>query len=364
MIRQELPHETYIEMAIQYYDWNMAEEALRMLELAPAHPMVQIWQAYILDRTGKKGEAANKLDMAMAASPELVFPFRPSMIKLFSWANEQKPNWKWRYYEALIYWQTNQAAMAKALFNSCGTEPDFAPFYLAKAQLFRTDPVVVKASVERAYQIDPASWRTGLEMSRLYTRQKELDKALLVAGKNYKSHPDNCVIGLQYSNVLMLNGKYTETLSTLSHIQMLPAESDKWSGEIDCHTLFRETNILIALNQMKAGKWAKAVKYLKDAETWPDNLGSGEPYFADNRITQFFAAYCFEKLKDKSQSDKSFNYLKTYKNPDEQASPLGNQLTGMAVKGERNFKTITEELINSKSKNRDIEILRMFLPIL
>ena len=52
-IRQEMPHETYIEMAIQYYNWNMEEEALRMLDLAPVHPMVQLWQAWMLDRAGK-----------------------------------------------------------------------------------------------------------------------------------------------------------------------------------------------------------------------------------------------------------------------------------------------------------------------
>ena len=49
-IRQELPHETFIEMAIRYYEWNMEEEALKMLELAPVHPMVQLWQAWLLDR--------------------------------------------------------------------------------------------------------------------------------------------------------------------------------------------------------------------------------------------------------------------------------------------------------------------------
>ena len=31
-IRQEMPHETYIEMAIQYYEWNMEDEALQILE--------------------------------------------------------------------------------------------------------------------------------------------------------------------------------------------------------------------------------------------------------------------------------------------------------------------------------------------
>ena len=94
-------------------------------------------------------------------------------------------------------------------------EPDFAPFYLAKAKLFRDDPAVVKESVEEAYLLDPASWRTGMEMAKLYVKQNQPEKALQTAKKNYKTHPDNCMAGLQYANILSLNGKYTETLKDI-----------------------------------------------------------------------------------------------------------------------------------------------------
>ena len=48
---------------------------------------------------------------------------------------------------------------------------------------------------------------------------------------------------------------------------------------------------------MEKGRWKKAVIYLNQAETWPENLFSGEPYLPDNRITQFLRAYCFGMLK-------------------------------------------------------------------
>ena len=364
LIRQELPYETYIEMAVQYYEWNMEEEALLMLDLAPEDPMVQVWQAWLLDRAGFEGDADDKLMQAVDASPDLVFPYRPQMVELFSWANQIIPSWKWLYYEALICWQHNQLNLARSLFNSCGMEPDFAPFYLAKAKLFSDEPSVVKESVEEAYSIEPASWRTGMEMVKLLVREGYPDKALETARKNYKTHPDNCVAGLQFANILNLNGKYSETLKTLSNIKMLPAESDKWSGDIDAHSLFRETNIIIALNQMKAGKWKKALTYLADAETWPENLGWGEPYFPDNRLTQFFSAYCNNKLNDKIQYEKSLTYLETYKNPDGHTNPLENQLSEMVKQGSRNFKSITEALIIDNGKNRDVEILKTFMTIL
>ena len=177
-IRQEMPHETFIEMAIRYYEWNMEEESLRILNLAPVHPMVQLWQAWLLDRAGKKSESDNKLMLAMAASPELVFPFRPEMTELFSWASRQKPDWKWSYYKALILWQNNQVEAAKSIFDSCGTQPDFVPFYLAKAELFRSDSLAARAALEKAYQLDPQQWRTGYRLAQYYISNNRWTAAL------------------------------------------------------------------------------------------------------------------------------------------------------------------------------------------
>ena len=103
----------------------------------------------------------------------LYFRSVPEMVELFSWANQIIPSWKWLYYEALICWQHNQISLAKSLFNSCGMEPDFAPFYLAKAKLFNDEPSIVKESVEEAYSLDPDSWRTGMEMAKLQCQGRQ-----------------------------------------------------------------------------------------------------------------------------------------------------------------------------------------------
>ena len=172
------------------------------------------------------------------------------------------------------------------------------------------------------------------------------------------------MVGLQYANILSLNGKYSETLKTLSQLQMLPAESDKWSGDIDAHSLFRETNIIMCTEPDESRQMEESPGSVsRDAETWPANLGWGEPYFPDNRLTQFIAAYCYDKLNDKVQYDKSFAYLITYNNPDGETSPLENRLSGLVKEGSKDFKSITETLINDQSKNREIEILKTFLTI-
>jgi tetratricopeptide (TPR) repeat protein len=359
LIRQELPHETYIETAIRYFKWNLEEEALRLLELAPAHPMVHLWQAFLLDKAGQKEAVEKYLSLAVAGSPELVFPFRPEETGVFSWANQRKPSWKWRYYEALVYWQNNRTELAKQLFISCGTEPDFAPFYLTKAGLFRDESEIVRASLEEAYRIDPASWRTGLELSRFYSQNGMIDRAVLIAGKNLKIHSDSYVAGLQYAQVLRLNGRYAESLGILDKLEMLPAE-----GQVDAHSLFRETNILYSLELMKAGKWGKALVYLRKSETWPENLGSGEPYITDNRLTQLFQAYCNNKLNNRLQTDRSFSYLANFKSQSGRSDQLGNRLTRLIQGGNRDFRSITDTLLKENERGRDIEYLRTFQSVL
>ena len=358
-IRQEMPHETFIELAIHYYDWNLEEEALKLLDLAPVHPMVELWQAWLLDRRGNKGKAGDKLMLAMASSPELVFPFRPEMTALFTWADSLVPDWKWRYYEALIHWQDNQLDEAKKLFSSCGSEPDFVPFYLAKAELFREDTSMAGAALEKAYAMDQGNWRTGLKLSQHYLNAKLPAKALGVAAINYRTHQASFIVGLQYAQMLKENGKYTEALKILGSLEMLPAE-----GDVNAHSLFRETNMLCALGDMKRGNWKKAVLYLQKAETWPVNLFSGEPYLADNRVTQFLSAYCFMKLKAMEPADKAFAYITGYRNPDGWTSNAGNRLTALTGKGSRDFREITGTLLNEKVKDRDDEILALFLKML
>jgi tetratricopeptide (TPR) repeat protein len=364
LITQELPHETFIEMAIQYYSWNMTDEALLMLDLAPEHPMVQVWEAWLLEKSGHEPEAVDKLMMAADESPYLVFPFRPEMVEIFSWANQVIPDWKWLYYEALVCWQNNQLSLARSLFDKCGLLPDYAPFYLAKARLFSDDKQVAAEAVREAYLIDPGSWRCSMEMAKLQVREQRFREAEQTAVKNFKENPDNCVIGLHYANVLFLNDEYQKTLKILSHIEMLPAESDKWSGEIDSHSLFRAANIKCAISQMQKGRWKKALDYLADAETWPLNLGWGEHYFADNRLTKFMAAYCYSKMDNNTMYDESVNYIKSYRNPDERTRPLENQLSELVSKEKIDFRSITEMLIRNYGKNRETRLLSDFLAIM
>ena len=186
-IRQELPQETYIEMAIQYYEWNMEEEAFKIARTCTCSSDGSAMAGLAARQGRRKIKAEDKLILAMAASPELVFPFRTEMTELFSWANEQKPDWKWRYYEALIHWQNNQTEAARSLFNSCGNEPDFVPFYLAKAELFSDDSALAGAALEKSIQAGSVILADRHKADQYYVQEKQPEKALDISREKFQS---------------------------------------------------------------------------------------------------------------------------------------------------------------------------------
>jgi hypothetical protein len=101
------------------------------------------------------------------------------------------------------------------------------------------------------------------------------------------------IIGQQKAEILSGLKKYKECLELLKSLNMLPSEGAKGT-----HELFRTTNILYAIQLLKSKKQKEAEFYLNEAETWPENLGSGQPYDVDNRLTN--ALKIFAKNSDMS----------------------------------------------------------------
>jgi hypothetical protein len=79
----------------------------------------------------------------------------------------------------------------------------------------------------------------------------------------------------------------------MKSLTILPNE-----GASGAHALFREANIRYAAELTKNRKYKEAQPYLDQAETWPENLGSGAPYDPDNHLTAFLKKYITRKMKN------------------------------------------------------------------
>lgn len=335
-VTSEMKHETYTEVALWYVDKEMWDEALFVLNLSPEHPTNLLWKAYVRFRMNDAGWNAD-LQKAASMSAALVFPFRLETSEILVWAGQQLPNWKWNYYRALILWQSGRVDEAKGLINSCGDSPDFYGFYLTRANLFKGNDGVVKASLDRANQLSPNNWRTILGLSA-FMKEKQPQDALALVEKALAQQSDNDRLGVEYARLLLQNKQYEKCVNFMKKLRVLPSE-----GATGAHAIYREACIRQSFDEMKRRSWQLSVKLLDDAEKWPEELGTGEPYTPDNRLTMFMKISNWKKEGNDKKVAEAIAYIKGYLNFDVQSSQLGIALRQWA----QDPKPITTELLTS-----------------
>ena len=313
LIRNELPHETYLETALTYLRWSLTDDARRLLELAPAHPTVYATLAF-LDSKSAPDKSQEYLDKALALSPRLVFPFREEEIPLYQWAAAARPDsWKPKYYLGLILWDLGRADETLALFKQCDAA-DFAPFFLARAALLQAaDPAAALADLEKAVKLDGASWRTWHALADFHQKAGHVDKALATARESARLFPGDVPVQVDLIKASMAADRYEDAAALLGKIDALPYEG---AGEI--HGLFAQTHIRLGLTAARRGDWAGAEAALERSKDYPEKLGSGKPFEPDTRLQDYFESVAFEKTGRKDKARESLKAAADYtlKHPD------------------------------------------------
>jgi tetratricopeptide (TPR) repeat protein len=300
-IRNELPYETYLELAVSYVNRGLNYEAEKVLVNAPSYPVVYYWLAYL--NRGSSPEMSNAyLDKAVEISPFLVFPFRHETIPVLEWAMQQNDSWKTRYYLALIYWNLNRYEKVTELFEQCGDSPDWASFYMARALLYQT--IDNKGSIplddlKKAVSLNPAEWRTWHYLNSYYQSAGSFNEQLVNAHSAYTRFPANPVLGIEYTKALILSERFKECLKVLETINILPQE-----GAHEGHDIFELANLSMVILLIEQKKYNAALNYIENSKKWPENLGAGRPYEPDERLQDLLLAYCYKKTGDSGMVNK------------------------------------------------------------
>ncbi len=155
LIRNELPHETYLELALTYLGLGLEAEAAGVLEMAPARPEGDLWLAYLYrDKDADKSRAF--LKRAWESAPDLVFPSRRESLPMLRWAASQTDDWKADYYLGLLLWQLGRVEEARPLLAGLAGTPGLVAILSCAPQAARrgVDP---RKDAGR----DPSSHRPG-----------------------------------------------------------------------------------------------------------------------------------------------------------------------------------------------------------
>ncbi len=303
MIRNELPHETYTEMALWYEYIGERNEAVRLLEMSPPAAMVYLKLSYLYNDSGDREKSDHYFNQAISHSPDFVFPFRTELVPMLEWAVSRTDDWKAKYYLGLLHWSLGSKDLAKELFYACGQAPDSPYFYLARTDLLRDEPgYSPENDILKAYNLGRDDYRTSMAMIDHYLAGNRTEEALRVAEESVGMFPDNYVVAFAYANCLMINGQYSASLEVLENTVILPTEG-AWRGR----TTYRQAALMEGLNYLNDNQFDLAIKSIEKARLWPENLGVGRPFQVDERIEDFLAANYFLSINEKGKAEELFN---------------------------------------------------------
>ncbi|MEH6304044.1 DUF5107 domain-containing protein [Olivibacter sp. CPCC 100613] len=293
LIRNELPTETYLELAVWYANLHLTEEAREVLTLAPKNAEVLYWLAWLSREHPAESEAwlkqVDEIDLAYN------FPFREESAMVFEWGIKKHPSWQSFYLMALLQQFRNNRSTAENLLQQVQGPVDFAPFYILRAKLLHASQLDSAIdNVKKAIEIDEKEWRYGQLLANYLQADQQDPAAEKVLQAYYKKEPENYVIGLDYVRALLLNKKAKEAEGVLQRINILPFE-----GATDGRKLYEQTKLLLAIAALNKGQLDLTLKKVQETKLWPLNLGVGEPYTEekDERMADWVAAQAYKEMR-------------------------------------------------------------------
>ena len=272
LIRDELPQQTYLNLADWYFKLGLVSEAEMILQTAPEKDdEILYWLAYL---HRNDNDSRKWLDAADSGNPMFVFPFRQESYKVMQWASQQTNNWKPPYYLALLENYFGNKTKALLLLERAAPTSDFAPLYVASAGLRDSSDVnEILNDYNKAVSLDKADWRYGKYLSEFMLSQKQDKQALEVAEPYFKRNPQNYIIGMLYIRCLVANNQYEQAEKILSKLNILPYEGAKGG-----HLLYEKIKLMLALQLLQEKKYKAALLKVSESEEWPEHLGEGKPY--------------------------------------------------------------------------------------
>jgi len=318
----EYPDQTLLEMAIGYLHVGLADDALALLELeldqgvesavestegaagtdalrnrgpasADRGPLYRAWRAALSNDPASPNPGGD---------PAFQFPFRRETLSVLGWATRNSDAWLWKYLLALNLWAVDRAEEAASHLQSLGDEPDYGPFYVARAHLLsQTHGVDPTEDLRRGVAVAPESWPLHIQLVRHLEAQGRWAEALTALDAARTRFPADFNLRLFLARALINVDRAGEATEVLDATHVLPSENARGT-----HSLYEQAHSLVALDAMDAGDYSAAKEHLMVALEWPESLGQGRPYEPEERLVRLLLARTESRLGNERAARAAF----------------------------------------------------------
>ncbi len=329
ILHNEFPHQSYLELAMDYLSRGEPDKARILLE-ASSSLISKIWLAWTEPK-----QTAESLKSLVAEPIRFVFPFRRETIPVLQWAVQQHDHWKFKYLLALNYWGKGREQEAFDLLQACDDLSDDGVFYASRALLqekLTGDPSL--DDLEKALELDPDQWRHWSNLITYHQKQGNFQQQFNLASDAVKKWPDNYNLGLSRAQALLYQGDYLGSIQQLAKLNILPFE-----GASASRAIYQQAHILRASQLIDKEDYLPAIEVLEAAKEWPEHLGVGKPYEPDHRQIDWLLAHCYAKVNKVKEAEQLHQNIVHYSLSNPNSQPQGVLLGWLIAYG----KGMTEE---------------------
>lgn len=304
--------EFYLEVATDYSEMNLVEDAIRTLEIytentsAKQHPIIFYYLGYFHETFGQREEAEQYLKKAASCKPDYVFPFRVETENVLRQALKyDSTDWKAHYYlgnllTAKLRWEEGMESFQ----NAAEFSPIFAVLYRNIGEIYwkkLKDYEKAEKMYEKAVSFALNEFRLFVALDELYAINKnhlERENLYKRAPKEVKKNFNYMLKRAQYFVDIE---QYDKALKILRDNTFLPWEGWRGARQVYVQALLKRGNSL-----MEKGKYKEAIKDFSVAKTYPKNLGTGRPAYPVFARENYFIGLCYEKMGEKELAEEYF----------------------------------------------------------
>lgn len=310
----------YIELSLDYSDSGLYEEAVEILErlinetrIASVTPLLYYYTGWNLMKLGRTETALDYFRKGKAANPDYCFPNRPEDILVLQAAQSSNPgDSKALYYLGNLWYDKKQYAEAVECWEkSRELDSNYPTVHRNLSLAYYNklhDGEKAREALEKAFSLNQEDSRVFLELDQLY---KKLGVSPGQRLKNFEKYIHLVEIRddlyVEYITLINISGDFEKAKELIAGRKFHPWEG----GEGKITKQYVNSNIELGKKFISENKFDEAVAVLKEAETYPHNLGEGKLFGAQENNLNYYLGCAYARLNDTGRAKEHFTLAST-----------------------------------------------------
>ena len=296
---------TYIEFALDFAFAGLLNEAIELISIGieeqadqPVYPMALYYKAWFEAQNGDQIASEITLKQAAKACSDYCFPNQAEAVVVLEWAKKQNPtDSKAPYYLGNFWYNARQYNEAVANWELSAKLDDCFPTVHRNLALayFNKQNEAQKAlsELEKAFALDENDSRILMELDQLYKRLNYTPENRLAFLEKYSELVvDRDDLYLERATLYNQLGQFEKAFELIMTRKFHPWEGGE--GKVTGQYVFSLTEM--AKKAIQEKEYENAVDLLTKAQTYPENLGEGKLYGAQENAIFYWLGDAYSGL--------------------------------------------------------------------